>query len=482
MKVGYRVAVNAFLRALGGIYLLAFFSLGDQIHGLIGSGGILPVEDFMERARIQLGSAGWLQLPSILWWFSGDAVLGMLCYVGMAFSILLILGILPLLSSLVLWLFYLSLVVGGQVFLSFQWDNLLLEAGFLAILLSPAVFISRSSTNPDPPRFVIFLLHWLLFRLMFSSGYVKLASGDASWRDLSALSYHFWTQPLPTWTAWYCHLAPAWLLRAMTFVMFVVELIVPFLIFSNRLFRAAALLFIVFLQIMIMATGNYGFFNLLTMVLCLLLLDDGWFTAQEKPDRPRLFPRLDRTGSILRWAISILIFVASLMVFSSTLKRNLPWPDPLVKLMGTISPFRSVNGYGLFAVMTKTRPEIILEGSRDGRTWDSYEFPYKPGDIHRTPLFVAPHMPRLDWQMWFAALGSYQGNPWLLRLMDKLVEGEPEVLELLAINPFGRDPPNYVRAVMYDYEFSNLDQNRHQYLWWTRDLKELYCPVIGRRP
>ncbi|HMP89013.1 MAG TPA: lipase maturation factor family protein [Kiritimatiellia bacterium] len=476
----YRIAADIFLRAMGVIYFLAIYSLWSQIHGLIGEHGILPVGMYLHQAEAYLGGKSFHAVPTVLWWLQGDVALEVMCWIGMSISALLVFGITPLACTILLWILYLSFTVGGQVFLGFQWDNLLLESGLLAILLAPPVWRSSPKTNPLPSRLVIFLLHWLLFRLMFAAGYVKLASRDESWWDLSALTFHFWTQPLPVWTAWYFHQAPMWFLKFSTAMMFFIELVVPFLIFAGRIPRYIAFGFLMLLQFLIAGTGNYGFFNFLTMALCLPLLDDRVFTHGNLIE-PIDMPKWKNTAlSAFRWPVGVVVLVMSLVMFSSQIVR-ISWPAPVITFVQQFAPFRSVNNYGLFAAMTKSRPEIVVEGSRDGQNWIAYEFKWKPGDVHRTPIFVAPHMPRLDWQMWFAALGNYQHNPWFMNFLVRLLEGEPSVLKLLETNPFPEEPPRMIRAVLYDYSFATREQNKDEYLWWNRNLKGLYCPTLTRR-
>jgi uncharacterized membrane protein YphA (DoxX/SURF4 family) len=374
--------------------------------------------------------------------------------------------------------------VAGQQFLAFQWDSLLLEAGLLAVLVAPPVRRSQRATDPDPPRYVVWLLHWLLFRLMFFSGYVKWASGDPAWRDFTALSYHFWTQPLPSWSSWYAAQWPAGLLKAGTAIMFVIELIGPFLMVIGRHGKLAAFLLFTALQAGIALTGNYGFFNVLAVVLCVPLLNDGqlaWLqTDRRSPEEP---------GELTRWllrvvrgSLALVLVVVTSVTAVSVMARGVTWPAPVMRLLHTVAPLRSANTYGLFAVMTKTRPEIIIEGSRDGENWQAYEFSWKPGAVGRTPEFIAPYMPRLDWQMWFAALGEYRQNPWLLNTMMRLLEGEPSVLALLETNPFPDAPPRFVRAVLYSYTFATPDQHRNEGLWWNRTMQRLYCPVLRATP
>lgn len=468
---------------MGVIYLLALYSLWTQVHGLIGERGILPLQDFFHHAANQLGRSACFELPSILWWNTSDAAINVVCIAGMVFSVLLIFGVVPLISAIALWGIYLSLTTAGQVFLAFQWDNLLLEAGFLAILLAPPVWRSRPSSNPAVSKLVMFLLYWLLFRLMFASGYVKLASRDESWWNLTALTYHFWTQPLPVWTAWYAHQAPLWLLKAATAMMFFIELIVPFFIFGPRRWRYSAFVLLVLLQAGIIVTGNYGFFNALTIVLCFPLLDDRIYIRGQKELPMRELPLWGKYSlQTVRVTAAVLVLSISSLLMFSMFRVNVPLPGVIESIVKAVMPYRSINQYGLFAAMTKNRPEIIIEGSSDGQNWKAYEFPDKPGDIYRTPLFTAPHMPRLDWQMWFAALGNYQGNPWLLNMMARLLEGEPGVLALFASHPFTNEPPRMVRAVLYDYTFARPEQNKQHYLWWNRELRGLYCPVMKKSP
>jgi len=477
----FRYAANLFLRILGVVYLIAIYSLWIQSAGLFGENGILPVSRYLDQVHDQIGSSAFWKLPTLLWISSGDGMLSGLCITGMMFSILLILGLVPLLCTTVLWIIYLSLATAGQVFLGYQWDNLLLEAGFLAILISPPVLRSRPHRNPFPSNFVILLFFWLLFRLMFSSGYVKLHGADPAWRDLTALAYHFWTQPLPAWTAWYFHHAPSWFLKIAAGMMFFVELFMPVMIFLSRLSRLVAFVFFILLQILISATGNFGFFNLLTMALCLFLLDDRWFenSKTQQPLETSDFNIL--CAQVIRTPLALLVLAVSIVLFASTIKPDIPWPKPLISAVSAITPFRSVNQYGLFERMTTSRPEIVIEGSMNGRDWTPYEFPYKPGHVSRTPLFVAPYMPRLDWQMWFAALQTYERSPWLMNLLYRIIEGRPEVMALLEGNPFPGEPPVYLRALLYKYTFSEPEQLKQEHRWWNRELQGLYCPVISRK-
>jgi hypothetical protein len=314
---------------------------------------------------------------------------------------------------------------------------------------------------------------------MLSSGVVKLSSGDAAWRSLAALRVHYETQPLPPWTAWFLHQLPAWFQTASCVFLFFVELAVPFLFFAPRRLRHFACGLTVLLQVLIAATGNYAFFNLLTVSLAVLLLDDSAF-----PRRWRESAQSSAgTARWPRWVlgpVAVVLFAASSVPFAAALGLREAVPQPLVSVYRLLSPLRSANGYGLFAVMTTSRPEIVLEGSRDGIVWKPYEFRWKPGEVLSRPRFVAPHQPRLDWQMWFAALGTYRENPWLVRVLGRLLEGSPEVLGLLAENPFPDEPPRFVRAALYDYRFTDPAERRRSGAWWRRAEKGLYIPALTR--
>lgn len=470
----YGTARRWFLRALALIYLCAFLSLGSQVDGLVGKGGILPAADFFAAAREHLGPFGIFSVPSLGWWLPGDAFLHFLCWGGAALSGLLLLEVAPAVCLALLWVFYLSLCVAGQTFLSFQWDTLLLETGFLSIFLAPLTLRRSRGTAPGAG---LFLLRWLLFRLMLMSGVVKLTSGDSCWLDLTALHYHYETQPLPTWIAWHAHQAPSWFSTVSILFLYAAELVAPFLIFGPRRLRTVGCVVLALLQILIAATGNYGFFNFLTLALCLLLLDD-----TQWPRRLVVKATAGRTWP--RWVMApvgaVFVVFGSLMLWSS-FSPSAAWPAPLAAIYERIEPFRTVNSYGLFRVMTRTRPEIVIEGSADGQTWREYGFRWKPGDVSRAPHFVAPHMPRLDWQMWFAALGGYQDNDWYLRFTERVLRGSPEVLNLLAENPFPAAPPRYVRAQLYEYHFTSRDERRRTGAWWRRELQGPYAPAVSLR-
>lgn len=461
----FGIANWLFLRALGAIYLIAFASFAVQAAGLIGSHGISPVAGYLHALREYYGAVYW-QVPTVFWLNAGDRMIKAVDIGGICLSVLLLLGVRWRILRVALFVLYLSLVTAGQEFMGYQWDALLLEAGFLAILLG---------SSPV----VVWLYRWLLFRLMFLSGVVKLASGDPSWRHFTALPVHYETQPLPTPLAWYMYQLPEWFQRSSVGVVFFVELLVPFLIFAPRRVRLFAARAIVVLQILILLTGNYAFFNVLTIAFCLFLVDDAFFR--------RVLPKVVSATVKERsrpWSRAVCGAFASLALFVGGFQVARPFgvrwsvADAAIRL---VSPFEIINSYGLFAVMTTTRPEIVIEGSNDGVTWLAYVFKYKPGELTRRPAWVAPHQPRLDWQMWFAALGDYQSDPWIVRFMGRLLLGSPEVLGLLERNPFPYGPPHYIRAQLYQYSFTGPAERKSTGAWWKRELKGVYVPAVSLR-
>ncbi len=500
-----------FIRLVALVYLIAFVSLGVQAIGLIGADGILPADEYLNRVRELHGSEAYWRLPTLAWFDCSDRALKWSCWAGAAVSVLAFFRVAPAICLVVAWVLYLSLYHVGQSFLSFQWDLLLLEAGFLAVLVSSWKLWPRLGGEKPPPRLAIWLVWWLLFRLMFTSGVVKLLDDhpvNRAWHELTALNYHYETQCIPNVAAWYAHQLPEWFQKISVAGMFAIELGVPFMIFLPRRLRILAFFPLVFFMLLIIATGNYNFFNLLTIALCVCLLDDAFlrgFFPRSWSERALRWP-LPRPGWIQRVVTACLgvaiVWVSAMWMgyslrsdraqgFAAYVQSLKPdgrgvvaragqfIVDAGAKLFQISRPLACVNTYGLFRNMTIERPEIVIEGSDDGVTWLAYEFRWKPGDPMRGPAQVAPHQPRLDWQMWFAALGSYRSSPWFVSLMKRLLEGREEVMALLGSNPFGDKPPKYLRATRYDYHFTTRAERRETGAWWKREPRGRYFPEVA---
>jgi predicted DCC family thiol-disulfide oxidoreductase YuxK len=464
----YELTSWLFLRLLGAIYVAAFASLAVQIRGLVGPEGILPVEEYLDAAHQALGGAAYRVLPTLFWFVASDTALIAGALTGVMLGSLVIVDRWTRPALVGSFALYLSYVHAGQDFLSFQWDLLLLEVGFLAIFLASG------------SRIVVWLYRWLVFRYFFLAGAAKLLSADSTWRDFTALQYHFWTQPLPTPLAWYAAQLPPWLLAAGTAATLVVELAAVFLIFLPRLPRAFAAYCLMLFQLLIMLTGNYNFFNLLSIAMCLFLFDDAalrrvasssvelW--AQRRAARP------GRAATAAATALALVVVPAGLArIWGAFTRTELPVAGAISEIA---SPLLIVNPYGLFAVMTTARPEIVIEASADGQAWREYVFRYKPGPVTRRPSWNIPHQPRLDWQMWFAALVEARANPWFESLMLRLLEGSPQVLALLDSNPFPDRPPTYVRATLYAYRFTDTKSRAATGGWWVREVVGPYFPPV----
>lgn len=492
-----------FLRALGLIYFFAFVSLGLEIHGLIGTHGILPVGAYLQSLTDSLPPDLAVAIaPSLVWFNSSDGFLSFLCLGGALAGLGVFLSVATAPLLIVAWLFYLSLVNVGQDFLSFQWDILLLEAGFLAIFWSPWQFLGppwkgKLVREPGALTFKVglYLFRWLLFRLMFLSGTCKLWSGDPTWRNFTALKYHYLTQPLPTPLAWLADQLPSWFQSFSVGAVFFVEIMVPVLFFMPRRLRLWGAALTVFLQLVIMLTGNYTFFNLLTIVLCIPLLDDralqavmpkrlrdlliGTAIVEEKSQ-----PELGKVKSIVRraavGALVLMVGIATLSQMSLLPMEGLrSMPMAVRRLFYGAQSLHIVNSYGLFAVMTTKRLEIQVEGSDDGVNWLPYVFKYKPGPLNRQPPIVAPLQPRLDWQMWFAALGIVDENPWFFKFAERLLQASPDVVHLLETDPFHGKPPKFLRAELFEYKFSDFGEMWKGGIWWTRTPAGSYMQPVS---
>jgi len=468
----YRLVSRVFLACLALIYLAAFTSTALEITGLVGERGIAPAEMSLEARFARLGEWAWLRYPTLFWLSSTNWALLAASYAGCLFALLLLVNWRPRLMLVLLFVFYLSFYQVGQIFFMFQWEFLLLEAGFIAIFLS-------GGAN----RLLVFLLHWLLFRLRFLSGLSKLASGDPSWNGLSALQHYFETQPLPHMGAWYAHQLPEWLLRAGTGATLFVELVVPFFIFLPRPFRLFAAAATIVIQVLIILTSNHNFVNLLTIALCLFLLDDQALRSllPHRLPAPASSPARQRRGSLLQPLVALVLVGTSLFASYELLNRDTLRFD-------AYAPVNWVRGWGLgnvfhiFPNMQTERQELVIEGSHDGRDWRAYDFRYKPDFPGDRPRFIMPLHPRLDWMMWFVPPQDPRQRYWFGGLLYRLHQNEPDVTALLRHNPFAHEAPRYLRVLAYRYRFATpRERAQHGRVWEAQYLGQ-FPAVPPRRP
>jgi hypothetical protein len=509
-----------FLRALGVIYFSAFLALHFQILGLVGSQGVLPVQQFL-TALHPLGDTRFWLAPSLLWFGASDHALTTLVWAGLAASVLVTVNVLPRPALLVCWVCFLSFVTTAQDFSQYQSDGMLLEAGLLAMLIAPAGLRPGWGRRSLATRAAYFLLLWEWFRIYFESGVVKLASGDPTWRHLTAMYEYYQNGPLPTWIGWYLQHLPHWFQKGTAGATLVMELVLVFMAFLPRPWRLACFAIVTVWQVGVISTANYAFLNYLVLVLGFLLLDDRalirfvpqrWraglepdsaSTLADEPVAARDAAALSstagtstrsrrRTGlrrhprEVVR-ALRIALTTVGLtwMAYATTVPLlAMFWPSiPLPTApIAALDPWRVANTYGLFANMTPHRYEIEFQGSDDGTTWTTYPFRYKPQDPRERPRIYAPYQPRFDWNLWFASLTSWEQAPIVVRTEIRLLQGSPPVLGLFAGDPFRNHPPRFLRAVLWQYWFSTPQQKRTQGIWWTRQLLGTYAPTITREP
>ena len=469
---GYRLVSVVFLRLLGVIYLIAFASIALQVEALAGSQGILPISERLLEFTTSYGYDRYLRLPTLFWLNASDNALNGAAIAGCIAALFIIFQRFSRAALVVAYLFYLSLFYACYPFLNFQWDALLLEAGFLAIFLTP-----RS-------RVVILLFRWLLFRLRFMSGISKLSSGDLQWANLTALDTYFEVQPLPNPIAWYMHQLPEWLLRFGTFATLAIEIVVPFMMFLPRRWRFAAAWITIFWQVLIILTSNHNWINFLTIILCLFLFDD---KALRRVIPARLQTSLDwretavvRTHPVKQYAIGLLAaFILSIGTLKTyevaTGQRISGWIGDTMRLS---SAYSITNAYHVFPTMTTRRIELEVLGSHDGLDWQAYQFKYKPDQLDERPQFIIPHQPRLDWQMWFVTLHP-RHVPWFGYFLEALLENSPTVTSLLQYNPFAEEPPRFIRVVAWQYHFTDRAEREQTGNWWRREFLGPFTPLPG---
>jgi len=525
---------------LGFTYLVAFLSIRVQLIGLIGKEGITPaketlndleayfeqveemkeinlrqlpeeeqkkakewkerierikmkIDPYLPLSKVLLFLKRFSRIPTLFWISSSDQFMTAVCHMGMVASTLLMIGVLPApILIATMYLAYLSIFVVAEDFLSLQWDVLLLETGLLSFFLALSSYGFQivhifPSQAVEPSKLMVFLFQWLLFRLMFSSGVVKLSSCDPNWRNLSAMEYHYFTQPIPTPFSFFMHNLPKKIHQMETLATFGIELFLPFLLFSPLPLRFMAVAGITLLNVTISVTGNYGFFNLLTIILSTLVLDDSFWLQ-----KVALSSFSFQTFAIpsFHWSIlfTLPLFLTVMTISLELMNQAFRYPiidvpDRINQLHKTVRPFLLANSYGLFAVMTTKRIELIIEGSNDDENWLPYEFKYKPGNISRRPPLIPGHMPRLDWQLWFCAFRKFPNiSPWLVRFLEQLWKGNKNVIDLVEVNPFPDKPPKFLRVMSYDYTFTSTSEWTKSGQWWQRKLVGKYIPFTLMNP
>jgi hypothetical protein len=469
------------LRLLGFVYFIAFLCAAKQILPLIGSNGLLPADRHLQRVQLQLGSRleGFLQLPSLFWIDISDRALLLTAWAGVGLSLVVLAGYANALLMALLWALYLSIVHVGQDWYGYGWEIQLIETGFLGIFLCPLLdgrpFPRRSAPTP-----VLILFRWLIFRIMLGAGLIKMR-GDPCWRDLSCLDYHYETQPIPNPLSRALHFMPRWFQRGGVLFNHVSELVAPWFAFGPRLARHLAGAILLCFQVFLILSGNLSFLNYLTIVPILACFDDSLLERvlpRRLCDRARRAESEKLHSAVQQWVVAaLLVLVVVLSV------------EPVTNLMSgrqamnaSFHQLELVNTYGAFGSVGKVRHEIVFQGTADpipseAATWREYEFVCKPGDPARRPCVIAPYQPRLDWQIWFAAMSSPDRYPWTLHLIWKLLHEDPGTLSLLARNPFPEAPPRYVRALLFRYRFAPPGNPAGE--WWERDRVAVWIPPLS---
>jgi lipase maturation factor 1 len=479
-----------FLRALAFIYFSAFFSLLFQIKGLIGPHGILPAGEYLSDVARQFGAARLWFAPSLFWISANSPLLMAVMWLGLIASVAALFNLWPRVSFFVCWLCFLSFVSTASDFSGYQSDGMLLEAGLLALFFVPPGLRPGLGVRSPPARAALWLLQWEWFRIYFESGLVKLLSGDRQWRTLTAMDEYYQNGPLPTWVGWYVEHLPHWFQMATAAGTLGMELVFAFALFLPRRARLVCFCMVTPWEIGVILTANYAFLNYIVLFLGLLLLDDGTLRSLVPAGLKArtLIPAADRAQSFSLPDLSILrvgttaIFTVWIAYATTALLIEMVLPGaPLPATpIAMLEPFRVANQYGLFAVMTRGRYEIEFQGSNDNQTWTAYRFGHKPQALDEAPRIYAPYQPRFDWNLWFASLGDWRQNQIVPVTEERLLDGDADVLALFKVNPFAESPPKYVRAVLWQYWFTSIEEKRETGNWWRREWLGVYAPVLTR--
>ena len=470
-------------RLLGIVYLCAFLVAALQGPALIGPGGILPADEFLRRVHAHFegsGGSAFFHLPTIFWWtgFSPRS-LAAVAWTGVAFSALLAAGFANALTLFVLWALYSSIVNVGQLFWGYGWEILTLEGGFLAIFMAPLLDLRPLPSRTPPPTVILWLLRWLTFRVMFGAGLIKLR-GDPCWIDLTCLAYHYETQPIPNPLSWYFHHAPLWFHKGGVLFNHFAELVAPVMLFGPRRARLAGATVIVLFQVILILSGNLSWLNWLTIAVAVAGFDDAslsWCFRRRTRERARTRAAASRLSMARGGAAGVLAVLVGYLSIDPVF--NMISPQQVMNT--SFDPFHLVNTYGAFGTIGRERDEIVLSGTTEedigpSTVWLEYEFRCKSGDPRRRPCIVSPYHERIDWQMWFAAMSVIQREPWLVRFIQKLLDGDPLASGLLARDPFRGSAPRYIKADLYRYEFTDGGD-----AWWRRTFLGPYLRPVAKR-
>ena len=534
-----------FLRALGVIYFSAFYSLVFQIRGLLGPNGLLSAGSYLQEvAKVMSGPSRFWYAPTLLWLMSNNGALLALCWLGMIAALLLVLNLWPRAMLAICWVLFLSFVAAAEDFSGYQSDGMLLAAGFICFFLAPGGLRPGLGEKQPPSRATLFLMQLLWFSIYFESGMAKYFGGDSSWRDFSAMSEYYQNGPLPTWIGWYAHQLPSWFHKATAVTTVFSELVVVGMVFLPRIFRIVCFFLVTVLQIGMILTANYAFLNYLVLALAIFLLDDVFLVGfgphrwqqpicqrlnidlgdkswrksfsslrrlpVETPDAPEpdelsllnppsapqevlttaetrvttttISPWREIISDAVLWAKALFlawVLYATLFLLLQQISPGLPLPS---KPMAALEPFRIANSYGLFGRMTWSRYEIEFQGSDDGVSWMPYPFRYKPQALNEAPGIYAPYQPRFEWNLWFASLGGWRENPFVVRTEQQLLLNNQDVLSLFRFNPFAASPPTHVRAVIWQYWLTDRVTRKSTGEWWRRESRGLYAPALQRMP
>lgn len=456
----YSLAIDLLTRMLGVLYVIVYVPFLFQMRGLYGKEGILPIEELLKSVKQRFGYKSYYLVPSVFWFNASDTALYVFTWTGIILGVLLAFGVCPPVILLLHFILHLSLVSAGQDFMSFGWETLLIEITMMTLL----------TVSTSPPNLIAWIgLNFLLLRFMIQAGYSKFRSGDKNWRNLTALSFHYLSQPIPNRWAWYMDKLPMWFHKMSTLFMFWVELIMPLFIFNIPEVRLFVFFNFAALLAVIALTGNFSYLNLMTFIFSLILLNNQFL-------EPFLGSPAMVEPSHIVWQVIISVISAILLCFEAINLWHYFFPSQRChNLLSYLYPFHICHPHQLFSVMTTGRSEIVIEGSTDGNEWKEYYFWFKPSEVSRTPRQIAPFQPRIDWQAWFLPFRPFRNQIWFQKMITKLLQGSKPVGKLLRYNPYPDTPPKYIRVQFYSYEYTTWQERKETGNWWKRKNIGMYA-------